>query len=345
MDYQQARQEACPVRMPKQAASRQLKPVTDNRPEAAAQRRLLEGMARGNEVAQRMCRMSLLTQSGCNCGLFSLKMAIEALGAQPGKSLPTDTDYDNAAEAAGSYAGEIFSPGAMQSVITYLGYNFNIHPFTDQASLAGVLNGTSTNPVLIAFSNFAYRMLRGDTDTGNQHHTQRGHWSVVENLTSRTLTIANPWRLREAISLDNMCQANQAMDGTTVPKSSGVAIGSQSGNGKQFDWSSYAGIYRSVGNRAYVLEMDTTTTPATMKRTIVHDRTAVANWPAIEAEINKNASTVSYITAYLTDAAVKNKIYSVATHTSGTQNNAAVTTGIPSLQPLDLNGYIVEIKK
>lgn len=362
MDYQQARQETCPVRMPKQAASRQLKPVTDNRPEAAAQRRLLEGMARGNEVAQRMCGVALLTQNGANCGLFSLKMAITALGAQPGKSLPTDEDYDNAAEVAGSNVGEIFSSGVMQTVITCLGYNSNIHLFTNAAGLAGALGATGSNPVLIAFSNFAYRTLRGETDTGNQHHTQRGHWSVVESLTSGILTMVNPNGYKNNISLDNMYQANQAMDGMTLPSSSGVAIGSQSGNGKSFDWTDFvSNAYKGMDGRVYVLQED----GSNMKRTIVKGGLTVATIGSSTVDMTnlfyaiktaaKGVPKTTAINDYLTAANTLGKIHSVATYTpgtpgtpgtlnNGTQDNTAETTGIPKQQPLDLNGYIVEIR-
>ena len=169
-----------------------------------------------NNTIQRICPVTLISQSGGNCGLFCIKMAIASLGG-----CKTNVEYNEAAEQAGSNVGEIFTFNIMQSIVQKLGYKAIRENFADANELKNKINGSGSNPVLIAFSNFTFKnkaKKNGLTsvigDRGNRTHTQRGHWSIITGIDPLdNISITNPNGYECTIPLSDLHQANTDMGG------------------------------------------------------------------------------------------------------------------------------------
>lgn len=216
-----------PITVPRQleaSSGRQLKQIVDNRPEFAAQAKMLGQLG----VVQRWCPITAThRQTGGNCGLFCIRMAIETLAGTRPK--PTPAAYDDAAEKHGSSVGEIFSIPTMENIIKELGYTATAAGFSNEPMLTTALGPAPTSPTLIGFSNHEYLSARGKTDT-NPITTagQRGHWSLIQDVdnTKHELTIINPNNptTPETISISGMNDASQAISPL---------------KGQTFDWATF----------------------------------------------------------------------------------------------------------
>lgn len=224
--YQQS-----PVRQNREIDSgvRQAGGFLDNRPSFAAQRKMIEGMGTRTGVIQRVCGVTGIVQTDCNCGLTCVMMAVRAL-----RGIFSEADYDKAAEDSGSAVGEIFSFDVMRNIVEALpgnGFTAARVDFTDADGLKAAIGRSGANPTLIAFSNLSYKTARGVADAGSPIHTQRGHWSVIQAYDDVTgwLTMMNPNSgANEYIQLSDMLAANQSMGGTP-------------GTTPQFDWTDFTG--------------------------------------------------------------------------------------------------------
>lgn len=200
---------------------KQFKEIVDNRPTYAIQRRMIHNIYGQENTIQRVCAVQGIVQNDCNCGLFCIRMAIEALGG-----VVEPAAYDAAAEANGSKVGEIFDFVTMEGIVNSLGYSAQRINFSNQAGLQKAIQQSGNLPTLIAFSNLSYKMSRGIPDHGSPIHTQRGHWSVIQSCRKGVLTMLNPNSgTSEKIRLNSMFKANQKMAGSGKP---------------QFDWSGFA---------------------------------------------------------------------------------------------------------
>lgn len=243
-----------PITVPKRleaSSGRQLKQIVDNRPEFATQAKMLGQLG----VVQRVCPITAHhRQTGGNCGLFCIKMAIETITS--GGKIPTPADYDKAAEGAGSHIGEIFDIPTMEKIIVSkeLGtYKATSHNFRDAAELKTMLAATGLNPTLIGFANDIYLARRGVSDAKPVLPSgQRGHWSLIQNFdnTNNELEIVNPNSPStvEKISLSDMNDASQAI---SLAK------------GQKFDWKTFAKDYVTDPLKSGKLKIGTNTNKIT----------------------------------------------------------------------------------
>jgi len=244
---------------------------------------------KASRVIQRYCKIKeIIPQNGGNCGLYCIRMAIDALGRHR-----NDNDFYIAAEKSGSYVGEIFSFEIMKKIVIELGCKTIKREFNSEDTFIRAIEATGTNPVLIPYSaKYLYNI--GPQDAA---HTQTGHWSIIENLSGDNIKIANPWGREDTFDAKYLYEASKEMSST--PKKEKPV----------FNWDVFMGN-NTTRQIMYAMGEDDSTIPA-------YVLTRVNN----KIIVSRRAFTKGAFTA----PDFRKEIQ-------------------PVEQPLDLSGYIVEIR-